>query len=129
MRTVWVHRDIDAPAERLWDLLTDLESWPEWGPTIRSADLRDQQLEAGAVGTITTAIGVEADFEVTAYDEGSRWAWRVVGIPATDHVVRPLDAARCRVGFGVPWPAAPYLAVCRVALHRLDRLSREDRTP
>ena len=129
MRTVWVHREIDAPAERLWALLTDLEAWPEWGPTVRGAELRSERLEAGAVGTVTTAIGVEVGFEVTAYEEGARWAWRVAGVPATDHTVEALGANRCRVGFGVPWPAGPYLAVCQIALQRLHQLAREEAAP
>ena len=29
----------------------------------------------------------------------------------------------CRVSFGAPWVAAPYLAVCRMALSRLDGLA------
>jgi len=30
--------DIDAPAERVWDVLTDFSSYPEWNPFIKSID-------------------------------------------------------------------------------------------
>ena len=41
--------------------------------------------------------------------------------------VEALDDERCRVGIGTPWPTAPYLAVCRLALSRLDRLATTER--
>ncbi|MGY9073212.1 MAG: hypothetical protein ACKVHU_09725 [Acidimicrobiales bacterium] len=28
MKKLWIHHDIDAPGESLWDLLTDLQQWP-----------------------------------------------------------------------------------------------------
>ena len=123
MKRLWVTADIDAPAERLWDLLTDLDAWPQWGPSVRAATIDAPALACGARGTVTTAVGVEVPFEVTRYEPGQHWAWRVAGVPATDHVVEPLGADRCRVGFGVPWPAAAYLAVCRAALSRLENMA------
>ena len=127
MKKLWIHRDIEAPAETLWDLLTDLESWPGWGPTVQDVQLRGGQLEQGATGTVTTVLGVQLGFEVTDYQEGSRWSWKVAGVTATDHMVESLGADRCRVSFGVPWLAAPYLTVCQVALRRLDKLAQQKR--
>ncbi|MGF1598061.1 MAG: SRPBCC family protein [Acidimicrobiales bacterium] len=127
MKTIWVHRDIFSPSTTLWALLTELDRWPQWGPTVRRAVLVGDRLEKGARGTVTTVFGVRLPFEITAYDEGTRWAWRVAGVQATDHTVTTLGPERCRVGFGVPWPAAPYLAVCRVALDRLESIAIHDR--
>ena len=130
MRRLWIHRAIDAPAGVLWELLTDLERWPDWGPSLRSAALAgDDRFERGATGTLTPLVGPELSFEVTEFEPGGRWAWKVAGVDATDHTVAPLGPDRCRVGFGVPWPAAPYLAVCRVALGRLDRLATSTPVP
>lgn len=47
----------------------------------------------------------------------------VAGVPATDHTVESLGPDRCRVSFGAPWVAVPYLAVCRLASSRLDGLA------
>ena len=47
----------------------------------------------------------------------------VTDLPATDHTVEPMGPDGCRVGFGAPALAAPYLAVCRMALSRLDGLA------
>ena len=94
---------------------------------MRSADLDGQRLSVGATGSVTTVLGLALGFEVTAYDDGARWAWKVGGIPATDHTVEPLGPDRCRAGIAVPWLAAPYLAVCRIALGRVDRLASIER--
>lgn len=124
VRSVWVHREIGAPAGELWTLLTDVEHWPRWGPSVRSARLDGNgRFEAGMTGAVTTVLGVRLPFAITAYEDGIRWSWRVAGVTATDHSVRPVGPRRCRVGFGVPWPAAPYLVVCLVALRRLDRIA------
>ncbi len=42
MKQVHAEIDIDAPAERVWDLLTDFRSFPSWNPFIRraSGDIR-----------------------------------------------------------------------------------------
>lgn len=123
MRQRWVSTNIDAPAATLWALLTDLDAWSQWGPSVRRASVEGGALAAGARGSVVTSIGVSLPFEVTTFEPGSQWAWRVSGINATSHRVEPLGADRCRVGFGVAWPAVPYLAVCRVALGRLERLA------
>ena len=124
MRTLWVRVDIDAPAERVWDLLADVRRWPGWGPSVRRAELDDggTHLSAGARGRVWGPAGPGVPFRVTRFEAGRRWAWVVAGVGATDHVVESLGPARCRLGFGVPWPAAPYLAVCRVAAGRVRAL-------
>ena len=127
MRKLWNHREIDAPADVLWDLLTDPQRWPDWGPSVAGAELRGERFECGATGIVTTVVGVELNFEITAYEDGAHWAWKVAGVAATDHTVESLGVDRCRVGFGVPWPAAPYLGVCQLALQRLERLAAQER--
>ncbi len=123
MKFLWSTRAIDAPAAELWYLLATPDEWPRWGPTVRTASVEGDELTLGSTGTVTTIAGVDLPFEVTAFDEGARWAWKVGGITATDHTVDAIGPRRCRVGFGVPWPAAPYLAVCAGALRRLDRMA------
>ena len=126
MKQLWVHREIDVPAHEMWTALVDPQRWPEWGPSVRRATIDDPPMRAGTTGSVTTALGAVLPFEVTAYDEGRHWAWKVAGLTATDHTLEPLDPDRCRVGFGVPWPAAPYLAVCRSALRRLEVVTSPD---
>ena len=122
MKTVWIRRTIDAPPTTLWALLTDVDQWPRWGPSVRSAELAGGRFEVDESGTVTTIGGLRLGFVLTAVEPETRWTWSVAGVPATDHVLEPLGPERCRVGFGVPWPAIPYLAACWLALRRLDHL-------
>lgn len=117
---LWTHRDIDAAPAAAWALLTDPDRWPEWGPSVRGAAL-DGPFESGTTGRVWTSLGPTLPFTLTEVVDGERWAWRVLGIPATAHSVAPTGGG-CRVGFGVPAPAAPYLVICRVALAKIDSL-------
>jgi hypothetical protein len=125
VRRRWTSRTIDAQADRAWDLLVDLDRWPAWGPSVRWATLDDggRRLVAAATGRVTPVVGPSLPFRVTELVEGRRWTWAVGGLAATSHSVEALGADRCRVAMGVAWPLAPYLAVCAVALRRIERLA------
>jgi len=36
-RTIYTEIEIDAPRDRVWDVLTNFESYPDWNPFIKSA--------------------------------------------------------------------------------------------
>ena len=119
-------RAIDAPAERLWTLLTHTARWPDWGPSVR--DVRGPAvIHPGAQGAVRLPLGVWVPFEIERFEADDpacrRWTWRVAGIPATGHRVEALGSARCAVTFTVPGWAPVYLAVCERALRRLERLA------
>lgn len=126
MKTRWTSREVAVPAEVMWKLLTDVARWPEWGPSVRRATLTTRQFDLGSRGTVRTAVGLVLPFEVTGFEAGRSWSWRVAGCRATDHVVEARGPDASCVAFGVPWIATPYLAVCRVALRRLDELGRSE---
>lgn len=126
MRRLWVRRTIEVPAAAAWRVLTDVAAWPCWGPSVRAASITRPELGLGATGRVETVVGPSLPFEITDFEPGRRWAWRVAGLAATDHVVTAIGDERCEVAFGVPWFAAPYLAVCRVALTRIDALARAE---
>lgn len=122
MRRLWATSDFDAPTERLWQLLADPEKWSIWGPSVASSEVDGGVLSHGATGTVVTVAGLRLPFRITAFEPGESWSWQVAGLTATDHTVTRLGPDRCRVGLGVPWVAAPYLAVCRVALNRMHEM-------
>jgi uncharacterized protein YndB with AHSA1/START domain len=116
---------IAAPPSAVWDLLVDLDAWPKWGPSIRRAELDEPHTELGlhATGTVHTSLGVTVPFVVTEFEAGRHWAWRVAGVPATRHAVEAVNDV-ARVSISVPWWATPYLAVCSVAVRRIDAMLR-----
>lgn len=119
-----VDRVIAAPPSVVWKLMSDLDAWPKWGPAIRGAEL-DQpydQLTTDATGVVHTSMRVALPFRITEFDPGRYWAWQVAGIPATGHRLDPA-ANGARVTIGVPWWSAPYLAVCAIALQRMEGLA------
>ena len=117
-------RFIAAPAGVVWRLLTDLQSWPSWGPSVRGAELSDgaTTLSAGSRGVVWTVLGTRLPFTITRWEDGRRWDWTVAGVPATGHEVVP-EAGGCRVRFEVPWWAVGYLPVCAAALRRLEGMA------
>lgn len=125
-RRLVVARTVAAPAEAAWNLLRDTARWPEWGPSVAAVECDRRHVEAGTTGRVRV-LGLWVPFRVdTCVDY--RWTWRVVGVPATGHVVRPLDGDRCQVGFEVPVVAAVYVPVCRRALGHVARLLESGRT-
>jgi hypothetical protein len=123
-----VSRAIASPAPVVWDLLTHVAAWPEWGPTVAGASVPGGVITPGARGTVRTSVGVSLPFVITRFDAGTRWAWSVGGIPATEHRVKPTPDG-CVVTFGVPLWAPGYLVVCALALRRIERLAVGGWTP
>ena len=120
-RRLCVDREIDAPADVLWDFLTDTERWPEWGPTVTAVDCDRRQIGPGTTGRVQTVGGLWLPFEITAFEPGRRWTWDVARLPATGH--RVAGDRPCRVGFEIPLVGAGYAPVCADALQKLARLA------
>ena len=123
----WSRRAVAAPMEAVWDLLVDLDAWPQWGPTVTGSRLDDGSriLRAGAVGSVRTPVGLWLPFEVTELarrPELASWSWSVAGVPATTHRVRARGAV-CVVELGAPWWAPAYWPVLEIGTRRLAALA------
>jgi uncharacterized protein YndB with AHSA1/START domain len=118
-----VDKYVAAAPSAVWRLLVDLDAWPRWGPTIRRArlDAPHAELALHATGTVQTSLLVAVPFEVTEFEPGRHWAWKVAGVPATRHRVDAVGGG-ARVSISVPWWSAPYLTVCSVAVRRIDAM-------
>ena len=121
-RRIRVSRAVDASAETCWDLLTDTERWPDWGPSVTAVDCAERYIQTGTEGRVRVVGGLWLPFEITACRE-YRWTWRVARIPATGHYVEVGDETR--IGFEVPVLAAGYVPVCVRALRDLAVLASE----
>ena len=118
-----VAAELDAPPEKVWELLANTSHWPDWGPSVLAVEPAEAEVRSGLRGRVRTAARFSLPFEITAVEPGRAWRWRVAGVAATGHRVEGLDPGRCRVVFEVPLWAAPYAIVCRMALRRLARLA------
>jgi hypothetical protein len=117
-----VDRKLDATADMVWHILTDLDAWPRWGPTVAKAELVGAGFELGATGRVWTPVGVPLPFVITELDQGRTWGWSVAGVPATRHGVEPLESG-CRLWMSAPVWAPAYLPVLSIALRRIDAMA------
>ena len=118
-----VERIIEAPASRVWEVLTRFVYWPEWGPSDREVRCDEDSVRPGLTGRVRTPLGVWIPFEITEVVPGRRWGWRVLGREATGHEVEPRGPERCVLRFIMPSWALPYALVCEVALRRIDAIA------
>ena len=126
-RRVCVSRRVDAPRETCWDLLTDTDRWPDWGPSVRAVECDSRYIDAGTTGRVKTVGDVWLPFEVTACRD-YRWTWRVARIPATGHRVDAVGDGSCRPVFEIPLLASGYAVVCANALQELALLADDTLT-
>jgi hypothetical protein len=124
-RRLVVSRNIDTPRERAWELLTDTDRWPAWGPSVTAVDCDSRFIQSGTRGRVQLPLGIWVPFEITTCAD-YRWTWRVARIPATGHRVDETDAG-CRVCFELPVLAAGYAPVCGRALTKIANLLAEKR--
>ncbi|MQY22147.1 SRPBCC domain-containing protein [Nocardia macrotermitis] len=94
---------IDAPAEVVWQVLTDFPRYREWNPFCVSAE---STLEPGAPITMRVRLlgsGERTQREwIRSVDPGTAFSYRMKPIPLgalhslRSHTVTPVDATHCR---------------------------------
>ena len=109
----------------VWDLITDTDKWPQWGPTVKGVQYPERIIREGARGMVLTALGIWLPFVITECEYGRFWRWNVASISATGHRIQATEAGGCKLWFEVPIIAAPYTLVCQMALRRIENLLSE----
>ncbi len=114
-----VNRSFYSSCGQIWELITDTDTWPEWGPSVSAVESENRFIRKGTKGKVKTAGGIWLPFLITEYEEGHFWSWDVVGIPATGHRVESRENGFCLLTFEIPLLAAPYAYICKIALDRI----------
>lgn len=75
MKTFQVATSIEAPAERVWELLADVSRWPTWNTTV---DKVDGQVVFGATVTVHAKLSPGRAFpvKVVELEAPRRMVWR-----------------------------------------------------
>jgi uncharacterized membrane protein len=96
---------IDAAPERVWDVMTDVETWPEWTDTVTSVT----RLDEGPLGLDSRARIEQpklpsTEYTVTEFSPGRSFTWvaKSPGVRVTArHDVETLPDGGTRVRLGV----------------------------
>ncbi len=93
--------EIDAPAETVWAVYSDVEQWPEWTASVTEVHfVSGDRIAPGARVRIRQPKLRPAEWTVDRFEPGRFWSWtsRVPGMRTTgEHAVEPLDDGRTRV--------------------------------
>lgn len=80
MKHFYSTSDIEAPPDRIWTALRDIDHWSEWTPTIRSIRrLDDGPLAVGTRAIVRQPKLLPARWRVTEIEEGRGFTWITVG--------------------------------------------------
>lgn len=91
---------IAAPAERVWQVISDIDRWAEWTPSIRSVKrLQDAPFAVGSRALVRQPKLPPAVWTITAIEPGRSFSWTSAG-PGfrvlAHHRVAPLDGGGSR---------------------------------
>ena len=97
-------RTTTAKPEVVWDLLVDVDRWPNtFTPHLKQARL-DGAVEVGATGWVQSKLPLpRSTFSITSVEDGRSWAWRGKVLWLTmdfDHRCEPVETG-CRITFDV----------------------------
>jgi len=79
--------ETSAPPERVWQVWSDVNRWPEWNPDMKASHI-DGPLKLGATGNIDTRSGGKHDVVVTQFEQGRSFELESTALPGTRMGIR-----------------------------------------
>ena len=83
-----IHRDIDAPVDRVWEVISDHEGMPRWTALERATLVRPGEGDRNGLGAVRRLVGPGPAIveEVVAWDPPSAFEYRLDrGLPVRDY--------------------------------------------
>ena len=114
MRHIRTTIDIQAPLERVWKTIRDIEHWPEWTLTIISVQPLDRgPLAVGSRAIVRQPKLLPARWQITELEEGRRFSWITHGpgisVTARHSIEGAADCSRVTLSLDF---AGPLGALC-----------------
>ena len=79
--------ETSSPPDRVWQVWSDVNRWPEWNPDMKASRI-DGPLQLGATGNIDTRSGGKHDVVVTHYEQGRSFELESTALPGTKMAIR-----------------------------------------
>lgn len=103
--------DIEAPRDAVWPILADVERWPGWTPTVKSARLTSPgPLAPGSAVELDVSGVGRATWVISEWTPGSSFTWSASGPgwrSTADHrLIATGDSTRAVLAVDVTGPAA-----------------------
>ncbi len=122
-KRISICRDMVAPPETVWDILTDTQLWSIWGPSVYDVDCQDRHIRLGSKGRVQTLFSFWLPFTVSEFRDLDFWNWRIGSYTATGHKIIWTGDTSSTLCFDMPWWAAAYLPLCWLALIRIGKIA------
>lgn len=85
--------DIDAPPEKVWDVIADIDRWPGWTRSVHNVSrISDGEFGLGSSARIDLAGARPTDWTVTEFEPGRMFTWesKAAGVHSiASHIVQP----------------------------------------
>lgn len=79
--------ETSAPSDRVWQVWSDVDHWPEWNPDMKASQL-DGPLKLGQTGKIDTRSGGKHEVLVTHFEQGRSFELESTALPGTKMAIR-----------------------------------------
>ena len=97
--------DVEAPVQQVWEVMSDVERWPEWASTVTSVRRHDDgPLAVGSRARVEQPRIPPTEYVVTELEPGRSFTWVAIGPgvrTTARHVLEELGTGSTRVTLAV----------------------------
>src|SRR5215472_7231395 len=115
MTHIYTTIDIEAPPDRVWAVVRDIEHWSEWTPTVISVRVLDPApLAVGNRAIVRQPKLLPARWQITELEEGRSFSWITRGpgllVAARHSIEGAANGSQARLSLDFSGPLGPLVA-------------------